>query len=489
MASIKVSNLTFSYFGSPEKIFEDVSFQIDTNWKLGFIGRNGRGKTTFLNLLLDKYEYSGKIITPVKFKYFPQIVQDKTLNTIEVISVLNPDFQLWQLERELSLLEVSEEVLYRSFDTLSNGEQSKLLLASLFLDDDNFLLIDEPTNHLDYKAREIVSRYLKSKKGFILVSHDRTLLDSCINHVLSINKSNIEIQNGNFSSWYYNRKLQDEFELAENEKLKKEMKRLDKSIKRTAGWANQIESSKYGNGPVDRGFIGHKSAKMMKRAKSIESRRQALIDEKSKLLKNIEETSELKINPLRHHSNNLISFENVAIFYDKKLICQNINFNITNGNRVSLRGKNGSGKTSVLKLICGENISFTGDFHKSSNLTISYVPQDTSFLSGNLRDYANMNNIDETLFKTILRKLDFSREQFDKDMRDYSAGQKKKVLIAKSLCESAHIYIWDEPLNYIDVLSRIQIENLLLNSSITLLFVEHDIKFTDNLATHIINLE
>lgn len=489
MALIKVSDLTFSYFGSYEKIFKQVSFQIDTDWKLGFIGRNGRGKTTFLNLLLDKFEYEGKIISPVRFKYFPQQIEDKTQDTINLAYALQPYLEVWQLERELSLLNVSDEILYRPFNTLSNGEQTKFLLAMLFVNDNHeFLLIDEPTNHLDENARKIVAKYLNSKKGFILVSHDRMLLDSCVDHILSINKSDIEVQNGNFSSWYYNKELQNGFDLAENEKLKKEMKRLNQSMERTSNWAQQIEKSKYGNGPVDRGFIGHKSAKMMKRTKSTEKRQQALFDEKSKLLNNIEEISDLKISPLKHHASNLILFENVSIFYDNKQVCKNIKFNIKNSDRISVKGKNGSGKSSILKLICGENIKYSGNLYKANNLVISYVPQDTSFLQGNLNVFVIQNKIDETLFKTILRKLDFSRDHFNKDMKDFSAGQKKKVLIAKSLCEQAHIYIWDEPLNYIDVFSRIQIENLLLNYDITLLFVEHDSTFTNNITTQIINI-
>lgn len=106
---------------------------------------------------------------------------------------------------------------------ISGGEKTKVLLASLFMKETNFLLIDEPTNHLDMNSRTIVSKYLKSKKGFILVSHDRLFLDTCVDHILSINKSNIEIQKGNFSSWWQNKIMQDNYELAENEKLKKEL--------------------------------------------------------------------------------------------------------------------------------------------------------------------------------------------------------------------------------------------------------------------------
>ena len=191
---INVTNLTFAYDGSYDNIFENVSFQIDTEWKLGFTGRNGRGKTTFLNLLLKKYEYSGTISSSVPFEYFPYEVTDKEQLTTDVISSVYYDFQQWQLMRELNLLQVSEDVLYRPFDTLSNGEQTKVLLAALFLKENSFLLIDEPTNHLDVNARKIVGDYLNSKKGFILVSHDRNFLDSCVDHILSINRNNIEIQ-------------------------------------------------------------------------------------------------------------------------------------------------------------------------------------------------------------------------------------------------------------------------------------------------------
>jgi lincosamide and streptogramin A transport system ATP-binding/permease protein len=114
---------------------------------------------------------------------------------------------------------------------------------------------------------------------------------------------------------------------------------------------------------------------------------------------------------------------------------------------------------------------------------ISYVPQDASFLAGRLSDFASEHKLDESLFKAILRKLDFSRAQFEKDMRDFSGGQKKKVLIAKSLCEKAHLYVWDEPLNFIDVFSRMQIEELLLSCRSTVLFVEHDSAFVDAVAT------
>ena len=495
MSLINISNLTFAYDGSADNIFENVSFQIDTDWKLGFTGRNGRGKTTFLNLLLGKYEYKGSISGGVIFEYFPFEIKDKTLKTIEIIDSLNYDYQMWELEREISLLDISEDVLYREFNTLSNGEQTKILLAVLFLKEDRFLLIDEPTNHLDIEGREIVAEYLKSKKGFILVSHDRRFLDNCIDHILSINKANIEIQKGNFSSWQVNKEMQDNSEIAKNYKLKKDIKRLEQAAKRTSEWSDKKEEKKSkksygGRAPamIDKGFVGAKAAKMMKRSKNLEARQNSALEEKTKLLKNIELSESLKIKPEEYHSNRMVTLDKISIFYGEKEVCKDVSFTIEKGDRIALRGKNGSGKSTILKLILGEDLKYTGNLYRGSRIKISYVSQETSFLKGKLSDFAKNSGIDESLFRAILRKMDFSREQFDKDLSSYSGGQKKKVLIAKSLCERAHLYVWDEPLNFIDVLSRIQIEELILEFQPTIIFVEHDMVFSETIANKIIKL-
>ncbi|MEK3685253.1 Lsa family ABC-F type ribosomal protection protein [Paenibacillus sp. FSL R10-2736] len=489
MSLINVSNLTFAYEGTYDNIFEHVNFQLDTDWKLGFTGRNGRGKTTFLNLLLGKYEYSGTISAQVSFEYFPFPVADPTSQTLDVISEIDPEYVHWKLMRELNLLKVAEDVLYRPFNSLSNGEQTKVLLAALFIKENSFLLIDEPTNHLDMKARKLVSDYLSTKNGYILVSHDRAFLDNCVDHILSINKTNIEIQKGNFSSWWENKTRQDNFELAEDEKLRRDIKRLSASSKRTGGWAHEVEKSKNGTrnsgSKLDKGYVGHKAAKMMKRSKSIQQRQESAITEKSKLLRNIESSDSLEISQLPYHKQQLAELDEVSVFYGDKSVCSEVSFTIEQGDRIALTGSNGSGKSSILKLICGEDIHHTGVIRKDSQLTISYVSQDTSHLQGSLSEYAREHGIDESLFKSILRKLDFSRTQFEKELSTYSGGQKKKVLIARSLSEKVHLHIWDEPLNFIDVISRMQIEELLMEHTPTILFVEHDREFCANIATKI----
>lgn len=524
MSLINVINLTFSYDSYYDNIFDNTSFQIDTDWKLGFTGRNGRGKTTFLNLLLGKFEYKGEISSSVSFDYFPFVVKNKNKLSLEIIKDIIAPFNQMEkemeylinkntteslakygevleefmhlggynidsiIEREISKLELPIDVLLRPFDTLSSGEQTKILLAGLFLKKNNFLLIDEPTNHVDIDGRQVIVNYLKSKKGFILVSHDRYLLDNVIDHILVINKNNIEVQNGNFSSWQINKNRQDMFELTENEKLKKDIKRLETAAKRTASWSNKVESSKIGTHAYDRGFIGHKAAKMMKRSKSIEKNQNKAIESKVKLLKNIEKKDILSLNILDYNSDKFVEIIDLSIMYNNKLIFNNINFSINKGDRVAIKGKNGSGKSSILKLLVGEEVIHRGKLSIKNGINISYVPQVTSFLKGSIKDFTLSEKLDESIFKAVLRKLDFSREQFEKGMENFSEGQKKKVLLAKSILEPAHLYIWDEPLNFIDVITRMQVEELLLKSKPTIIFVEHDTTFNKNIATKTISL-
>lgn len=524
MSLITVNDLTFSYDTHSDAIFEHVNFQIDTDWKLGFIGRNGRGKTTFLKLLQGIYEYRGSITASVNFDYFPFTIENENLNVKEIMKNTIAPFTRWEremeeciqqenaevmenygtllelyqkndgyiiedlIEKEVSKLGVDSSVLTRQFSTLSFGEQTKVMLAALFLKKNNFLLIDEPTNHLDMEGRQILAGYLNQKKSFLLVSHDRAFLDECIDHVLSINRANIEVMKGNYSIWKMNRERQDQYELERNEQLKKDIVNLTEAAKRAAGWSDQVEASKIGTHAADRGAIGHKAAKMMKRAKSIESRKLTAAEEKKGLLKNLEQIDSLKMNLLEFPNKTLMEAENLSLYYGQREIASGIEFILRSGARLAIRGRNGSGKTTLLKLLLGEEITYTGRLQVAPGLKISYVSQDTSHLSGRLEDYAFLQGLDETIFKTVLRQLDFSRSQFEKDIREFSGGQKKKVLLAKSLSEAAHVFVWDEPLNYIDVLSRIQIEELILRYKPTMLFIEHDRVFTEKIATDEIRL-
>lgn len=514
MSQINVSGLTFCYEGSYDNIFENTSFTIDTDWKLGFVGRNGKGKTTFLNLLLGKYEYKGSIQTSVYFDYFPYDIPKgrMELPTIDILEYIQPDYELWKICVELEKLECDAEMLYRPYKTLSYGEQTKVMLAVLFSRNNCFLLIDEPTNHLDMETRKVVSKYLTSKKSFILVSHDRWLLDSCIDHVLVLNRNGITIEKGNFTSWWDNKQKNDNYEKSQDARLRKEIGKLEESARRSGEWADKVEGTKIGFDPVkehDRGvgtraYIGEKSKRMQKRRKSLENRQQQAISEKSQLLKNIEEVVDLKLMPLQHHKETYVNIKEFSISYAEKHVIQNFNMELKRGERVILRGKNGSGKSSIIEaILSSKGVDVISGVHLSkgettrrqegmlgtpNGLRISYINQDTSYLSGTMDDYIERINVDNSLFKAVLRQLDFERVQFEKKLEDLSEGQKKKVLIAGSLLQQAHLYVWDEPLNYIDIFSRIQIEKMILKYQPTMLIVEHEQSFGDKVATRAVEI-
>ncbi len=486
MSMIRAEHLTFSY-GGDVPVFADVSFVIDTEWKLALVGRNGSGKTTLLKLLCGQESYAGSIDAPAHFVRFPCVIDDPRLPVKALLEAIAPAAQEWEVLRELSKLALDEEVLKRSYDTLSQGEQTKIQLAALFAQGDCFPLIDEPINHLDADSRALVAAYLKRKRGFILVCHDRSVLDECADHVMALSEEGIEICRGSYSAWQESVRCRQSEEEVRNAQLKKDIRRLRDASRQAMVWSDRVEASK--RGAADKGYVGHKSAKMMKRAKGMEARCEEAIAEKRALLRHVDKMEELKISPLRYHGDVLIRLKDAAPVYDGYTVCAPLNAVIHQGERVFINGRNGCGKSSLLRSIMGEPIAHTGSISIASGLIISYVPQDTSFLRGRCKDRAKQLGIEESLFKALLRKMGFARAEFEKDMAGYSDGQKKKVLIAGSLCQQAHLYIWDEPLNYIDIGSRMQIETLIRQHMPTMLLVEHDRAFQEAIGGTLLQLE
>ncbi|MBR4205225.1 MAG: ABC-F family ATP-binding cassette domain-containing protein [Clostridia bacterium] len=509
MGQIKVTGLSFRYDGSFENLFENVSFTVDTDWRLGFIGRNGKGKTTFLKLLLGLYPYSGTISANTGFSYFPLTFGEDELDLTgwELLAARFPDREPWRVIRELACLGEGEELLQKKLGLNSLGQRAKFELAVLFSKENEFLLIDEPTNHLDAAAREKVKDYLASRSGFILVSHDRDFLDSCVDHILSLNKKNIDVQKGNYSVWWENKQRRDAFAEAENEKHEKQIRSLRDSARRMADWADKSESAKIGvsrsenrDRPANaRTYIGSKTKKMQKRAAAAENRIEREIEQKEALLDDVEFVMDLKLSPLEYRKEVLFECADYTFRYAgaEQPALRHLSFDLRRGDRVLLSGANGCGKSTLLKRILlgtgaapSEPFAFeeSGVFRVGSGLTVSYVSQDTSSLRGSVPDFCAAAGIDRSRFCTILYQMGLRRAQFEKDLSEFSDGQKKKALTAASLCASAHLYIWDEPLNFIDIFSREQIENLILKYRPTMIFAEHDKRFEDRIATKIVEM-
>lgn len=496
MSKIEIKNVTFGYDTQGTLLFDQANLNVDTQWKLGLIGRNGRGKTTLLKILQNQLAYSGEITHQLNFLYFPQPIKNKQQLTYYVLQEIS-DFDQWEIERELNLLQVDPEILWRDFETLSGGEQTKVLLALLFIEGEHFPLIDEPTNHLDSTGRKQVAEYLKKKRqGFIVVSHDRSFVDEVVDHVLSIEKSQLELYQGNFSVYEEQKKIKDEFEFAQNEKLKKEVSRLKRTAAEKAEWSRSKEQDKYGkaskkgSGAIyDTGFVGARAARTMKRAKTIEHRMNTQLSEKASLLKDVEYIDPLTMNYQPVHHKRLLTVENLVLGYQNETLFSPLSFELNQGQRLALAGQNGSGKSSIIRYLLGyfEGKS-DGEILRPEKLTISYVRQNYEDNHGTLRTFSEEHGLDHREFLNNLHKLGMEREVFQNRIEQMSMGQRKKVELAKSLAQPAELYIWDEPLNYLDVFNQEQLEMLILSVKPTMLIVEHDRAFLEKIATEVMTL-
>ncbi|QDK71498.1 ribosomal protection-like ABC-F family protein [Lactococcus protaetiae] len=487
MSNIELRNLTFGY--GAELIFDHAQINIDDKWRLGLVGRNGRGKSTLLKLLQGEIKSDSSVSTDKTFVYFPQELTDRDELTFYALSALT-EFEQWELERELTLLKVDLEVLWRPFNSLSGGEQTKCLLALLFLEQQNFALIDEPTNHLDIKSRETVANYLKKKSGFIVVSHDRDFLNQVCDHILAIERQQISLYQGTFSTYESEKKLRDEFELAEDAKLRKDISRLKQTAREKETWSRNLEATKSRKNRgfdsetkrVDKGFIGRKAANMMQKSKNLEKRMNDEIADKEKLLKNIEHIESLSMNFVPSHHKVLLRLENFSLGFDGKKLFQPLNFELNQGEIIAITGKNGAGKSSLIKYLNG---TFEGETQGlltvAHNISVAYVRQNYQN-EGFLREFAVQNQLDIELFLSNLKKLGMERHVFSQKIETMSQGQQKKVELARALSQTAQLYIWDEPLNYLDVFNHEQIESLLKNVQPTLLVVEHDRAFINHVA-------
>ena len=291
--------------------------------------------------------------------------------------------------------------------------------------------------------------------------------------------------------------MRDDFELAEDEKLRKDISRLKKTAREKEDWSRKLEATKSRKKRgfdsetkrIDKGFVGRKAANMMQKSKNLEKRMNQEIFDKEKLLKNIEKTEPLSLKYHASHHKILIQFEKFSLVFDKKPLFQPIDFSLKEGEIAAVVGPNGQGKSSIIKYLSGNfGGKHSGFVQLPQGIKISIVRQIYDN-RGYLKDFATEHQLDYELFLSNLRKLGMERKQFTQKIETMSQGQQKKVELARSLSQEAELYLWDEPLNYLDVFNREQIIKLLETSHPTMLLVEHDQDFIERISNQIINLK
>ena len=488
MAQIILEGISFYYKEFFESIFENVNLNLDTNWKLGLIGRNGRGKTTLLRLLHGELlPDKGKIIKSINTDLFPCPIDLNYSKTIDVIKesigglrtlednledldclqrYIDQDGFLMEsrIIKEIHLMNLSESLLNRDYDTLSGGEKTKVNLITLFLKSNVFVLLDEPTNHLDIEGKKIIAEYLKGKRGFIVVSHDRQFLDTVCDHILSINKKSIEIEKGNFSTWVKNKELIEQYELRTKERLEKEIISLEKRAKTGRLWANTANKQKSE-------FAGHfrtnGSQAYMRQAKMSEKRVEDNIYEKKQQLRNYEKEKKLQLNQSNDISSPwLLIADHISFGYTENLLIDDFSLTIKKGDRIWLQGDNGKGKSTLLRLlskkrnleeeqadIIGDIMS--GNIYHTTGLDISFSYQEPFLKGGYAEDYFNDSN---SYWHELCLSFDLPKDFLSRPIETYSNGEIKKLEMARALSLPNHILFLDEPLNYMDIYFRKQLE-------------------------------
>lgn len=503
MLNIKLENMTFSYDNQVSPLFKNVNLNISTDWKLGLIGRNGQGKTTLLNLLLRKLMPTGGTITSDKidFQYFPINIASSELPTIMAIQEVF-SIEEWELKKELSKFCLNiDDLIWRPYTQLSGGEQTKVQLAALFKNSTTFPLIDEPTNHLDQQTRQQVAKYLKhQKQGFIVVSHDVAFLNQIVDHVLSIERTQVLQFHGNYQTYAHEKKLSDKVYQEQNRKLKNEIQRLKNTANEKKNWSIKREGDNYGNPHIKgSGGTGHdgvtsaRAKRMMKKSKALEKRVANKIEQKKQLLNDIIETSSLDIHYIEPlNKADLLRLDKFSLQYRKNQmpLFQPVSLNLKSNQQILITGLNGTGKSTLFKYLLGKNninLEYEGEYYFNKNIKVSYLEQ-TPKNHGSLKQFATKNHLDYEQLLNQLRKLGMKRTTFDTPIQKMSKGQQKKVALAKSLVEPANIYLWDEPLNYLDIEDQRQIIDLIKKYHPTMLVIEHDQHFIKEFQNHQIKL-
>lgn len=431
--------------------------------KVGLIGDNGTGKTTFLRILssLDT-DYAGRVQMNDEISY-----------------LLN------NLEDELGF------IYQRRFqqNCSSPGEQQRLKLEHLLVDNKAFLLIDEPTSHLDIKQRKLLAKRLYSRnKGFILVSHDRDFINQTCTKIFELVNGKIEVYSGDYSFYLCEREKRYKCAEREYESYVKEKKRLLQVANAIKQQSAKVKTTpkRMGNSEARLHKMGgQQNKKKLDKQVKATLKRVNQLEVKSKPYQN----AAIKLNMDERekiHSKVLIRAENLNKSFDSKVIFKNVNFTIDNTNKVALLGDNGSGKTTLLNMI------LNGETWTHPNLRIGYYSQ-----LGETLDYTKtiLDNVlpysiyDQSMTRIILARLGFKTNDVFKQVNVLSDGEKAKVKLAKLLTGNFNYLVMDEPTNFLDIRAIEALEELLQGYDRPLLFVTHDVSFINNVADSLLLIE
>lgn len=513
-------NAVEKYFGA-NLILRNITFEIQTGERVGLVGRNGSGKSTILKLIsglesIDKgniaikkgaiigyleqissynEEYTVNEVLNLAFNDLIQIEEEmiklekkmKVLDEAELDKILKlyssmqEQYEIrggYEKEEKLSRicngLKFSDEFLNKHFTLLSGGEKTTVMLGKILLENPDILLLDEPTNHLDMDSLDWLENYLKEYKGaVVIVSHDRYFLDSAVSKIVEIENLESKTYIGNYSDFIRQKEENITLELESFKEKQKKVDAMENSIKTLRDWANRSGNEKF-----------------YRRAASMQKR----LDKMEKVDRPNTEKQNMKLNlkSSDRSGEETIKLEGVCkSFYDKELF-YDANLLVNYGERVALIGSNGSGKSTMIKILLGEESADQGNIQLGANAKVAYLPQNISFKDETqtvLQYFREDIEILEGKAREYLSKFMFYGESVFKKVGSLSGGEKTRLKLSKLLYEDINLLILDEPTNHLDIDSIETLEEALMDFKGTIFFISHDRYFINKICNKVVALE
>lgn len=519
MIILSCNNINKSF--GVESILEDISFSVNEGDKIGIVGVNGTGKTTLFKIITGIYGYdSGDIYTAknCRLGYLEQntnLYSDRTVYE-EVLSVFSNLVQaeenLRKLEHEISehsTTENTEELenmmnmyskkleefeenngygyksevigtlrglgfrddeMDKKVNVLSGGEKTRVLLGKLLLSKPSLLMLDEPTNHLDSESVEWLEAFLRAYNGTVMtISHDRYFLDQSVNRIFEISNRKLTTYNGNYTDYQKQSKIQKELEQKRYENQQREIKKQEESIERLKAYGRE---------------------KHLKRARSKEK----MLDKIDRLDRPDGDKKRAKFRFQRSHQSgrDVLQVEDISKSYNEKNIFKGVSFDIYRGEKVALIGPNGVGKSTLFKMIMGDEKKLTGEIHIGQNVEISYFHQEQKTLNLNntiIDEIWDSNpKLNQTDVRNLLGAFLFYGEDVFKEIKTLSGGERARVAILKLMLSNSNLLLLDEPTNHLDIDSKEVLEEAIGNYDGTVFTISHDRYFINKIADKILVL-
>jgi len=513
MIDIQVNGLVKS-FEVGHNVLDGLTFQIDQGERVGLLGKNGAGKTTLFKILTGELDYDEgqvTIATGRRLGLISQIPVYPAGYTVE--DVLRTAFaRLQTLAEEMRALEsrmaegdsdpsvlrrygtlsekfeafggydtdvavnkiaaglsISQEMRAQLFDSLSGGEKTRVNLGRLILEDTDILLLDEPTNHLDLHATEWLEEYIRSFKGTVVtISHDRYFLDRIVTRVIEVLDGKAEFYSGNYSFYAVEKERRYQERMKQYEKEQAKIQQLEKSAEQLRMWAFQGMDKTY-----------RRAISMEKR---IERMRTTAKPTKAKKM-------DARFNTAEFHGDEVLALRNISKSYGDKHLFSGINLKVEGGERIALIGDNGTGKSTLIKMIVGELYPDDGRIRTGPQVREAYLPQIVHFDHPGWNLVENMmaakKGLSAQSARNRLAAYDFRGEDVLKPVSVLSGGEQSRLRLCMLMDDEINFLILDEPTNHLDIDSREWIEEAVEAYDGTLLFVSHDRYFINRFATRI----